>query len=470
MFTFGSVCSGIEAASAAWEPLGARALWLAEIEAFPSAVLAHRFPATPNLGDMTTIAALIRSGAVPAPGVLVGGTPCQAFSIAGLRGGLSDPRGALTLAYVDLLNAIDTARALRGEPSAIGVWENVPGVLSSRDNAFGCFLAGLAGESSELEPPGRKWADAGCVFGPQRTIAWRTLDAQYFGVAQRRRRVFVVASARKGFDPCAVLFESEGVRRDIAPSRGAEQSVAGTLEASAGRSRGAGTPHSLLQPVAPTLDANMDSKWGSNQWVDNGFAVLAPAAGTLRGSDGGADVDHARAGHLVGCWWNGDQVSQTLDAVLAKGQAMPEKNRFPAVLQPACFVQNSRSEVRLVDGDGQITGAIAAGPGVQQQHYIAQPLAFHGTQDPCVSEHVSNTIGRNHGQEACFMSPAMRVRRIMPREGERLQGFPDDWTRVPYRGKSAPDGPRYKAIGNSMAVPCMAWIGDRIIQQLGVLA
>lgn len=191
---YGSVCSGIEAASVAWGHLGWRPAWFSEIESFPSAVLAHHYPTVPNLGDMTKIAERIRVGEVEAPEVLVGGTPCQAFSVAGLRGGLSDSRGALTLSFVELANEIDRTRIANGFEPGIVVWENVPGVLSSKDNAFGCFLAGLAGESCELQPPGGKWANAGCVLGPQRAVAWRILDAQYFGVAQRRRRVFVVAS------------------------------------------------------------------------------------------------------------------------------------------------------------------------------------------------------------------------------------------------------------------------------------
>lgn len=224
---FGSVCSGIEAASVAWHPLGWRAAWFAEIEKFPAAVLTHHYPNTQNLGDMTQIARQVLTGAVSAPDVLVGGTPCQAFSVAGMRAGLADPRGALTIKFVELADAIDHVRVARGDDEAIIVWENVPGVLSDRGNAFGCFLGALAGEDCELQPSGGKWSDAGCVYGPQRAIAWRVLDAQYFGLAQRRRRVFVVASARNGFDPAAVLFEREGVRRDTAPRRGEGQDVAG---------------------------------------------------------------------------------------------------------------------------------------------------------------------------------------------------------------------------------------------------
>lgn len=204
--TYGSVCSGIEAASVAWEILGWHPSWFSQFDPdhdykngpdFPSAVLACRWPEVKNLGDMTKIAAAIRRGEIEAPDVLVGGTPCQAFSVAGLRNGLTDKRGQLTLHFVELVNAIDKKRREQGKPPAIVVWENVPGVFSSRDNAFGCFLAGLAGESCELESPGKKWTNAGYVLGPERAVCWRVLDAQFFGVAQRRRRVFVVAYAFK---------------------------------------------------------------------------------------------------------------------------------------------------------------------------------------------------------------------------------------------------------------------------------
>jgi DNA (cytosine-5)-methyltransferase 1 len=152
--TYGSVCSGIEAASVAWHPLGWRAVWLAEIEPFPSALLAHHYPDVPNLGDMTKIARAVLLNEVAAPDVLVGGTPCQAYSVAGLREGLNDERGQLTLSYVRLFDAIDYVRGRAGRQPALCVWENVPGVLSDKTNAFGCLLAGLAGEDVALEPPG----------------------------------------------------------------------------------------------------------------------------------------------------------------------------------------------------------------------------------------------------------------------------------------------------------------------------
>ncbi|EDY2030003.1 DNA cytosine methyltransferase [Salmonella enterica] len=202
---FGSVCSGIEAASVAWEPLGFQPAWFSEIEAFPCKVLAARWPNVPNVGDMLAISAKIRDGILEAPDVLVGGTPCQAFSISGLRGGMSDPRGALTLAFVDIANAIDEQRARQGKPPCIILWENVPGVLNSADNAFGCFTGGLVGESDPLVLPRGAWSNAGFVRGPRRVLAWEQLDARTFGLQQQRQRIFLCATARPAVDPCAVV-------------------------------------------------------------------------------------------------------------------------------------------------------------------------------------------------------------------------------------------------------------------------
>ena len=239
MIRFGSVCSGIEAASVAWEPLGWKAAWFSEIEPFPCAVLKHHYPDTPNHGDMTTLPDRILSGEVEAPDVFCGGTPCQAFSVAGNRRSLDDARGNLSLTFCEIADAIDAVRFVRGDRPAIIFWENVPGVLNTADNAFGCFLGKLAGESVPLEPPGGRWTDAGCVYGPKRAVAWRVLDAQYFGVAQRRRRVFVIASAGT-IDPFAVCFESEGVRRDTPPSREARKAVAGDAAGGVGAEGGVG--------------------------------------------------------------------------------------------------------------------------------------------------------------------------------------------------------------------------------------
>jgi site-specific DNA-cytosine methylase len=212
-------------------------LAFSEIEDFPRAVLAHHYPGVPCHGDFTV---LRDQPWIVDADVLVGGTPCQAFSVAGLRNSLADERGNLSLEFVRLADAIDTIRSGRGREPAIIVWENVPGVLSVKDNAFGCFLAGLAGDVDPYVPPRGKWTNAGVVAGPQRQVAWRVLDAQFFGLAQRRRRVFVVASARDGFDPAAVLLEFEGVRRDTPPRREKGQ-VAPTIPSRSTAGGGLGT-------------------------------------------------------------------------------------------------------------------------------------------------------------------------------------------------------------------------------------
>ena len=226
--TYGSVCSGIEAASVAWADLDMNAAWFSQFDPehnysrgpdFPSAVLAKHWPDVKNIGDMNKIAEQVLAGSLTAPDVVVGGTPCQAFSVAGSRAGLSDPRGQLTLSYVELANAIDKKRASEGKRPAVFIWENVPGVLNSKDNAFGCFLGALSGEDDQLVAAGKKWSNAGCVFGPKRTISWIVKDAQYFGVAQRRRRVFVVASARDEICTTEILFEPESVQGIDRPTR-----------------------------------------------------------------------------------------------------------------------------------------------------------------------------------------------------------------------------------------------------------
>ncbi len=193
--TYGSVCSGIEAATVAWEPLGWTPAFFCEIEPFPCALLAHHYPDVPNLGDMTKVDWSKWAGKID---VLVGGTPCQSFSVAGLRKSLDDERGNLTLEFA---RAADIIR-----PRYL-VWENVPGVLNTPDNAFGCFLGALVSADAALETEDGKWPDSGMVSGPSGRCAWRILDAQFFGLAQRRKRVFLVRCPRNGADPGAVLFE-----------------------------------------------------------------------------------------------------------------------------------------------------------------------------------------------------------------------------------------------------------------------
>ncbi|HFO1332515.1 TPA: DNA cytosine methyltransferase [Pseudomonas aeruginosa] len=551
---FCTMCSGIEAPSVALEPIGFRARWFAEIEPFPSAVLAHHYPSVPNHGDMTKLIRRILTGAIEAPPLAIAGTPCQAFSVAGWREGLTDPRGALTIKFVETIDAIDLVRTRRSEPECIAWWENVPGVLSDKENAFGCFLGALVGESEELQPPGGKWKDAGCVYGPKRTAAWRILDAQYFGLAQRRRRVFVIASARAGFDPCEVLLEREGLRRDHPPRRGEGQDLAGRAPFGPALQCGCGYLFdlSLGQWGCPNCEgdegpavevmAGVPAFGGENQsrslfqagaltahGVRNDFAsetfCVAPAvAGTLRSSDGGSDVDHAAANHLVAgtLQANGKAAGSATQQDAESGLLVVHGTQDPDVLANIAhplgrnhgqenavfaFAENSRSEVRLEGGDGQIVGTLSAGGGKpgQGQPCIAFSCKDHGADageiSPtlramghgashanagdqvavCITGEITHTLkaegfdasedGTGRGQP--ITPEAAGVRRLTPRECERLQGFPDDYTLIPWRGTPAtecPDGPRYKAIGNSKAVPVVRWIGRRLKAHLEKLS
>jgi DNA (cytosine-5)-methyltransferase 1 len=513
---FGSVCSGIEAASVAWHPLGWKAAWLSEIEPFPSAVLAHHYPDVPNLGDMTTLPERILSGEVEAPDLFCGGTPCQAFSVAGLRNSLDDARGNLSLTFVGIANAIDHVRSVRGESASIVFWENVPGVLSTKDNAFGCFLAGLAGEDNPLEPTGGKWTNAGYVLGPKRAVAWRLLDAQYFGVAQRRKRVFVVASARADFDPAAVLFEFDGVRRDIAPSREAGKTIAPCVTNSAPFSRTGNERVEAEAMVVQPAYAIQGSMIGRNDSAGpKGDGINEEVCFTQNTIDRHAvfqpialqDVT-TREKAQNGKGWNDDGTSYTVDTHATQGVAQPipldmrnagrdpekhdEMNRqgvgvgepgdpahtvtsafVHAVAQPIAFAQNQRDEVRIM----QVAGALAAEPGAKQQTYLAQPIIggvdyennAHGPDDVTGPLLKGSPTGGGRPLPAIALQ-SMAVRRLTPVECERLQGFPDNYTNIPWRKKDeSPDGPRYKALGNSWAVPNVRWIGKRIQEALNAL-
>ena len=484
----------------AWEPLGWKAAWFSEIEPFPSAVLKHHYPDTPNLGDMTTLPDRIASGEVEAPDLFCGGTPCQAFSVAGLRKSLDDARGNLSLTFCEIANAIDSVRSARGEQPAIVFWENVPGVLNTSDNAFGCFLAGLAGEELPLLPPGGKWTNAGCVFGPQRAVAWRVLDAQYFGVAQRRRRVFVVASSRTGFDPAAVLFEFDGVRRDSAPSREAgEESAARTGFSVTGSVTGGygpklGTDEACQSSVIPQpfslancLTARMYK--GINSTLDEGQTPVVTHS--LRGEGFDASEDGTGRGTPlvpVGIFQDSEfGVAQYDSAGTLRAGRIPEHQM---VMQPVNIPDVAGTMKACKDSGGWSNSADHAAAG-----YMV-PVAFHPTQDPISStdgtthamgcgssggqasvavaidtynqteQDTAHTIRAGAGMEGVPATySAMQVRRLTPVECERLQGFPDDYTAIPWRGKpveNCPDGPRYKALGNSWAVPVVRWIGNRI--------
>ena len=355
---YGSVCSGIEAASVAWHPLGWRASFLSEIEAFPRAVLAHHYPETPLHGDFTTI----RAGEYEPIDLLVGGTPCQSFSVAGLRGGLDDDRGNLALEYLRLADRL--------RPRWL-VWENVPGVLSSNGGRdFGAILGGMV----ELG------------YG----VAYRVLDAQFFGVAQRRRRVFVVGYAGDWRRATAVLFERHSLSGHPAPRREARKDLARSAMLGA-----------LDGEFNPTGDLSGPITTGAAH--TNRSSVVAFDTTQVTSAANYSNPQPGDACHPLASGAHAPAIAFALRG--RDGGAMPE-----------------------VEGDGDRIGALRAASGGSSRDYVASSA----------------------------------VRRLTPRECERLQGFPDDYTLVQARGKPAADGPRYKALGNSMAVPVMAWIGQRI--------
>lgn len=419
---YGSLCSGIEAASVAWEPLGWQPAWFAEIEPFPCAVLSHHWPHVPNHGDMTQLVGKILNGSVEAPDVLVGGTPCQAFSVAGLRGSLDDERGNLTLVLIRILDAIDFIRARNGQPPCILVWENVPGVLNTKDNAFGCFLGGLAGENLPLEPAGKKWTNAGAVLGPTREIAWRVLDAQFFGVPQRRRRIFAVASAR-AIRPAEILFERQGQAGHPAAGSEAGQDPAAFVESSFGAYK--------QSTVCGTVRASGGAVQGGSETLlacrMRGFGdyIQDNTAGTVKARD------HKDATDLIVI--HGRQDPCTSD------KAFTLDCQHSGNTNIVCINGNIIGKDPNGTSGGNGMGAIQDGTA-----YTLTATDRHAVSD------------------------GLQVRRLTPTECERLQGFPDNHTQIPWRGKPAadcPDGPRYKAIGNSMAVPVMRWIGRKIKQE-----
>jgi DNA (cytosine-5)-methyltransferase 1 len=448
-----SVCSGIEAASKAWEPIGWEPVAFSEIEPFPAAVLKHRWPKIQNLGDMTKYEQWnIPSGSVD---LLVGGTPCQSFSVAGLRKGLHDPRGGLMLTFLEI------AKSLR--PRWV-VWENVPGVLSSNGGRdFGSFLGALG----EL---GYGWA-------------YRVLDAQWFGVAQRRRRVFVVGCLGDGADAAKVLFESESVRRDSPPSREAGQRVAADAQEGVGISGIAGGFR--MQAFGEYSEDGTASAMKARDYKDaTDLAVLYEN----HPNDSRVTGPHEVAPSCVSRFGTGGgNVPLVQEAIAFTTEQTPKFNRDQALTltkqsptgggQPQCvavahpqaiafepgiatregsesrFVKELSPTLRKEMGDNQVAVAMReSGQGYWMEDSKAGTLRAEGENRP---SRPSNVIAQS----------SMAVRRLSPRECERLQGFNDDHTMIPWRNKPAdqcPDGPRYKALGNSMAVPCMAWIGKRI--------
>jgi DNA (cytosine-5)-methyltransferase 1 len=417
-----SVCSGIEAATVAWHHMGWKPVGFSEIEKFPSQVLAHHYPHITNFGDMTKYKEWNINDTV---GLLVGGTPCQSFSVAGLRKGLEDPRGNLALTYVGILDKFRPKWC---------IWENVPGVLSSGEGRdFGAFLGALA--------------QLGYGF------AYRVLDAQYFGVAQRRRRVFVVGCLGSWQSAAEVLFESDCLSGNIKKGRKTREEVT----------------TSFVPSIAGTLDTEC----------------------------GGGKLSHqsATSGHIIPTFWDGSQVADTLTRT-SDDQRMPDKNRFQAILQPAYSFDDHREGLRInkektntlcaaagtgggnvpltMAIQGNLIGRDAGGPngiGVSDSNtmYTLTKTDVHAVA--VGSSDISGTLRANPGSgwrsngtpvEAVAIQN-MAVRRLTEIECERLQGFPDNYTNIK---ENCPSGVRYKALGNSMAVPVMRWIGERINERL----
>ncbi len=212
--TIGSLCSGIESGTVAWKSFGFEYKWYSEIAEFPNRLLDDKYFGTPNLGDMTNIPKMIMSGVIDAPDMICGGTPCQAFSFAGFQTGLKDDRGNLTLKFVDVVDANDEIRLAKGEDRTVVFWENVEGVLSDKTNAFGCLVSYLAGLDNPIEI--NKWPKSGLIRGKKRNVAWRVIDAKYFGIPQQRKRLYVLAGG-KNFRPENVLFEKHVKDLDIQP-------------------------------------------------------------------------------------------------------------------------------------------------------------------------------------------------------------------------------------------------------------
>lgn len=458
----------------AWNPLGWKAVAFSEIEPFPCAVLAHHYPDTPNWGDMTKY----KEWPDVAIDLLCGGTPCQSFSVAGLRKGLDDPRGNLMLTF--------GAIAAKYRPKWL-VWENVPGVLSSnKGKDFGTFL-GMLGELG---------------YG----FAYRILDAQFFGVPQRRRRVFVVGCLGDWRSAAAVLFERHGLSGNPAPSRQARKGLAPTLSARPQGGGGLGTDFDCDGGlIAGTLQASGRAAGSATQQDAHSGMLLARCL--TRGSSGGQRYD-AESETLIAHTLLGkhnsshaaDQDTYITHSLRGEGFDASEDGTgrgTPLVPMPFDTTQITSPDNGSNPQPGDPCHPLAAGT-------HAPAIAFDSRQDPVASEHLFGALGssspqaqavttlairgrgeshqletRSDGTANALLTPnggragigvgaihyGMQVRRLTPEECEALQAYPRNYTRIPWRKKPAnecPDGPRYKALGNSWCVTNVRWIGDRI--------
>lgn len=508
---YGSVCSGIDAASAAWEPLGWEPAFFSEIEPFPCHVLHHRYSSNrplfmpdpdesglsakekaqrrasirsvnalplctngaPNMGDMTQF----EKWPDHAIDLLIGGTPCQDFSIAGLRAGLDGVRGNLTLVYA--------AIARRYRPRWL-VWENVPGVFSSnRGRDFASLLGLLSGR--RVEVPAGGWKSAGIVEGYSGAygLAWRVLDSQFVrvdgferAVPQRRRRVFVVGYLGNWRRAAAVLFERESLSGNSAPCREAGKNVAPTISARPTGGGGLGTDFDLdgglvssSGKVARSLNAHGGPKGRIDIETETMVAHPLLAKGnsshdetletyvahSLRGE--GFDASEDRTGHGTPIL----PVSQPYTlAIRGRGESHDLEYRRDGTANALLTPNGGRAGI----GVGAVCAPVAfdckasgrSGFGVGE---VAPTLRAMGHKD-----------SHNNGGEQIAVQQGWAVRRLTPTECARLQGFHDNHCRIPWRGKPAeecPDGPQYKGYGNSMSVGVIRWLGRRIEMVEGIL-
>lgn len=472
---YASVCSGVEAASLAWRHMGWKPVFFSEIEPFPCAVLKHRFPEVPNLGDMTKIKITkednnsenkqesiitgqsdvsIRDGI----DLLVGGTPCQDLSVAGKRKGFAGVRSGLALDYCRIAYESGCRWIL---------WENVPGTFSSAGGRdFATFLSVLSGR--QVEVPADGWANSGIVpnirsdrFG----LAWRCLDAQFtrtqlfpHAVPQRRQRLFVVGYLGNWIRAAQVLLEPDRLQWDTPTRFKARERITGLTETNIG-----------------TAGANNAVNFTSSSF---GNYVETDFGGTLKSSGG----DLAGGSENLSVFWNGDDVCTMLTEEFADAR-MPDKGKLPCVI-----TTNDGDVADTPDGNEQIVCVHGAETPISNFEGYANPVtANHKGLENCiclasgcfgrkVESDIASTLSTDHddrvtGNNAALicskqdMSQIQIVRRLTPLECERLMGFPDNWTKIPYRGKSeedCPDSPRYKACGNSMCVNVMQWIGEKI--------
>lgn len=474
-----TLCSGIGAPEMA-------ATWVdwrlaSEIEKFPRAVLKARFgyksPRDHNQGDpllwgdMTEVNAdLARARGVPLPDIIVAGTPCQAFSVAGLRKGTEDPRGNLTLAFVEIVHDLVAARH---DGKLAVLWENVPGVLSDKGNAFGAFLGGLVGAMDALpQPAGGSWPGEGMVEGPRARAAWAVLDAQWFGVAQRRRRVFVIVDFGNCVDPAAVLLEPNRLRGNSPPRREAGKDIAPTISARPTGGGGLGTDFDLDGGlITSTGDVSHCLNAGGMGRQD--YETETMVAHALRGEGFDASEDGTGRGTpLVPVAIQERAVSENPNAGPDGAGFRQDSTAYTlearTVPQAICFSSKDYG----ADAEVDLSPTLRAGGHAESHANAGVPPAvafdLRGREGGAMPEGPHDTAAlraASGGSSRSYIAQPWAVRRLTPIECARLQGFPDGHTQIEWRGsepEQCPDGPQYKAYGNSMAVPVVRYILDRM--------